>query len=348
MLATQFGALKSVIMQVYGIDLSMEKFDVSFVDSKGKEMIKSVRNGVNTISEFLSSLPKECVLCAEHTGAYGDLLVFLCNQLNIPIALVPGYSVKHSLGLQKGKSDPLDCKRIRDYGSRFYDKLKFTRYDEEYISELKQLYVLRAQLVKTRTTFATSEKGRKHLPMQSISANAHAQKIIATLDSEIQEVELEMEALIRANQELKENFELVTSIKGVGPIIATDLIIKTGNFKNIDTARKAASYAGVCPFPNASGKMVAKSRTSPFADRKLKSLLYMGAKSAVKHNKEYRLYYQRKELEGKPHFLIMNNVSNKMLRTIYSVVKNKMPYNKDHICLDPREKISNKPSKKVA
>jgi len=74
----------------------------------------------------------------------------------------------------------------------------------------------------------------------------------------------------------------------------------------------------------------------------------MGTKSAVKHNKEYKLYYQKKQLEGKPHYLIMNNVSNKMLRTIYSVVKNKTPYSQDYICLDPREKIINSSTKKVA
>ena len=166
---------------------------------------------------------------------------------------------------------------------------------------------------------------------------------------EIKEVEFEMNSIIFSNHELNESFVLSTSIKGVGPVIATDLIIKTGNFKSIDTARKAASYAGVCPFPNESGKMVGKRKTSPFADRKLKSLLYMGAKSAVKHNKEYRLYYQKKMLEGKPHFLIMNNVSNKMLRTIYSVIKNKTPYSHEYICYDPREiNNTNSSNKKVA
>ena len=74
----------------------------------------------------------------------------------------------------------------------------------------------------------------------------------------------------------------------------------------------------------------------------------MGAKSAVKHNKEYKLYYQKKQLEGKPHYLIMNNISNKMLRTIYSVVKNKTLYSQDYICLDPRERNINSSTKKVA
>ena len=335
-------------MQVYGIDLSMEKFDVNFIDAKGKERNREVKNRVVSISKFLSSMPEDGILCAEHTGVYGDLLVYLSNQAKVPIALIPGYNIKHSLGLVKGKSDPLDSRRIREYGERFFDKLKFTEYDQESIAELKQLYTLRSQLVKSRKTLLTSEKGRCYLPMQSVSVHNHLQTVLSGLDREIAAVEVEIEALIKSDPDLNENYEFARSVYGIGPVIATDLLIKTGNFKEIDTARKAASYAGVCPFPNASGKMVGRSSTSPFADKKLKSLLYMGAKSAVKHNKEYQLYYQKKKLEGKHHYLIMNNISNKMLRTIYSVVKNKTPYSQDHICLDPRERKINSSTKKVA
>ncbi|MCK5345140.1 MAG: SDR family NAD(P)-dependent oxidoreductase, partial [Candidatus Heimdallarchaeota archaeon] len=122
--------------------------------------------------------------------------------------------------------------------------------------------------------------------------------LVSGLDTETAAVEEELDALIKANEDLNENYELIKGIKGIGPVVATDLLIKTGNFKNIDTVRKAASYAGVYSFPNISGKMVGKSKTSPCADKKLKSLLYMGAKSAAKHNNEYRLYYQKKQLEG--------------------------------------------------
>jgi len=33
-------------MQVYGIDLSMKKFDVNFIDTKGNEKNREVKNGV--------------------------------------------------------------------------------------------------------------------------------------------------------------------------------------------------------------------------------------------------------------------------------------------------------------
>ncbi len=324
-------------MQVYGIDLSMEKFDANFIDANGKVKNLQVKNKLIPITKFLDSVPENIVLCAEHTGAYGDLLVYLCNQVGIAIALVPGYTIKHSIGMIKGKSDPIDARRIREYGERFLDKLEFKEYDSEEIAELKSLYTLRSQLVKARKGLRTGVHGRSSLPLQSISVNKHVRQALRNLDVEITEVENEIEAIIKANEELKENYELTISVMGVGSVITTDLIIKTGNFMNIDTARKAASYAGVCPFPNASGKMVGKTKTSNFADKKLKSLLYMGAKSAVKHNKEYRLYYEKKKLEGKPHYLIMNNISNKMLRTIYAVVKNRIPYSQEYICLDPRE-----------
>lgn len=334
-------SINNLFMQVYGIDLSKEKFDVNFFGTDGKEKNKTVRNGLASISKFLSGIPKGSFLCAENTGSYGDLLVFVCNQLGIQTALVPGYTVKHSLGILKGKSDPIDASRLREYGKRFFDKLTFKEYHSENISELRQLYSLRSQLVKSRKKLRTGEHAREQMPMQSIRANQILEASLTALDRQIVAVEQEMSLIISSDTELVETYSLAVSVLGVGPVIATDLIIKTGNFKTIDTARKAASYAGVCPFPNASGNMVGKSRTSPFADKELKSLLYMGAKSAVKHNKEYRLYYQKKQLEGKPHYLIMNNVMNKLLRTIYSVVNSRTPYSRDYVCLDPRESNKN-------
>ena len=193
-------------MQVYGIDLSMEKFDVSFIDTKGKEKNKQVKNRLASISKFLDIVPEDAVLCAEHTGSYGDLLVYLCNQLEIEIALVPGYTIKHSLGMIKGKSDPVDASRIREYGERFFDKLEFKEYDSEEIVELKSLSTLRSQLVKARKSLRTGNHGRSNLPIQSISVNKHVQQALYNLDIEIAEVESEIEEIIKANEALNENY----------------------------------------------------------------------------------------------------------------------------------------------
>jgi transposase len=323
--------------QIYGIDLSQEKFDVNFLNSNSKPKSFIVKNNLKGITVFLENLPQGAVLCAEHTGVYGELLMFISCCMNIPLSLSTGYEIRHSLGLLKGKSDKVDAQRIREYGERFFDKLKYVKYIEADLKELKELYTMRAQLVKERKMLLTLEKGKEHLPYNSIKAHKIVTNVFDCLNAEIKEVELEIIGIITSNPELASNYKLVTSIKGIGKVTASDLIIKTGNFKEIDSARKAASYAGVCPFPNESGKMVKKSKVSHMADKELKTLLYLCSVVAINQNPEYKLYYLRKKQEGKPYFLTMNNVANKLLRTIYSIINSRKEYTLGHITSDPRE-----------
>jgi len=292
--------------QIYGIDLSQEKFDVNFLNSDNKSKSLIVKNNLTGIVDFLENLPKDAILCAEHTGVYGELLVFISGCMNIPISLSTGYEIRHSLGLLKGKSDKVDACRIREYGERFYDKLKFVKYPDEQLKELKELYNLRAQLVKERKMLQTHEKGKIHIAYNSIKVHEISQSMLKSLSKAIEDLEFEIAGIIISKEELRANYKLITGIKGIGHVTACDLIVTTGNFKEINTARKASSYAGVCPFPNSSGKMVKKSRVSHMADKKLKSLLYLCSVSAVSTNPEYKLYFQRKKNEGKPYFLIMN------------------------------------------
>lgn len=156
-----------MFMQVYGIDLSMEKFDVNFIDANGKEKHMEVKNKLSSISHFLDGVPKGSVLCAEHTGAYGDLLVYLSNQLNVQIALAPGYTIKHSLGITKGKSDSVDARKIREFGERFFDKLVFKEYDTEEIVELKSLYTLKSQMVPVTSYSPAFSKTAPLCPLAS-------------------------------------------------------------------------------------------------------------------------------------------------------------------------------------
>ena len=52
-------------MQIYGIDLASEKFDVSFINSDGQATHIVVKNTKPQIEKFLDKLPEEysCQLC---------------------------------------------------------------------------------------------------------------------------------------------------------------------------------------------------------------------------------------------------------------------------------------------
>ena len=75
-------------MQIYGIDLAKEKFDVSFFDLTSKKVSnqpshKVVKNNFKSIGRFLEILPSDAVLVAEHTGVYGDTLLKCCMDSNV-------------------------------------------------------------------------------------------------------------------------------------------------------------------------------------------------------------------------------------------------------------------------
>ncbi|KAA6334040.1 hypothetical protein EZS27_017603, partial [termite gut metagenome] len=62
------------------------------------------------------------------------------------------------------------------------------------------------------------------------------------------------------------------------------------------------------------------------ADMKLKSLLYMCALVAIRHDKELKTYYERKVAEGKSKMLVINNVRCKLLARIFAVINRNSPF----------------------
>ncbi len=320
---------------IYGIDISKTHLDIYGLNSNGKVIKKRINNTLTAIEAFMLCLEKDAIICAEFTGVYSDLLAFTCHQLSISISLINGYTLRHSMGNEKGKSDAIDAIRIWEYGNRFTDKLTFFEPDNEEIQELKELYNLRNQLVKQRRMILTSKTTSQQAMSNSLTVHKTTTQVIVQLSEHIKALEHEMVELIGSTH-LSTNMELVTSIKGVGKITAIELLIASGNFKKLDTCKKAASYAGVCPFPNQSGNKAYKSRIHPRSDRKLKSALYMAAVSVCRVNKEFRIYKDRKRSEGKHYFLVMNNVINKLLRMIYAIVSSGKPFDFEYLPQDPR------------
>ena len=94
-------------------------------------------------------------------------------------------------------------------------------------------------------------------------------------------------------------FDIVDSVKGIGPVIATEVLITTNEFKDISDPKKYACYSGFAPFEHSSGKYKGKLKVSNKANKKVKALFHNGAMSAIQHCKEIKEYHQRKVGEDK-------------------------------------------------
>ncbi|MDE5655463.1 MAG: IS110 family transposase [Muribaculaceae bacterium] len=329
-------------MQIYGIDLASEKFDVSFVDSKEQTRHIVVKNTRPQIEKFLDTLPGDCRLVAEHTGVYGDMLLKLADIRGIAVSYVSGYEIKHSLGLIRGKSDPVDASRIREYGERYADRLEDTHFPSATLYELKELYATRRLLVQQRKQLQTVLKGDGYRPEKSATAQIVKLNMVEQLSNQIASIEDKMVELIDKEDDLSENSAIAQSIPGIGPVTATELIIKTDNFKRVSSAKKCATLAGIAPFPNSTGKTDKGSHVSHMGDKQLKSLLFMCARSAVVHFEKMRVYKMKKyDVEHKHIFVVLNNVANRLLKILYALIKKGEMYNPQYLPRDPRLKIAN-------
>jgi transposase len=140
-------------------------------------------------------------------------------------------------------------------------------------------------------------------------------------------IEKRMQELISSDPELLRIYALATSVKGVGKVLASELLIYTHKFTRITNVKQLAYYCGVVPFTHTSGTSIrGKTRTSHFANMQLKKTLHLAAMSSTQYVPDLRNYYERKVAEGKSKMCVINAIRNKILHRVLVVVKRGTPY----------------------
>jgi transposase len=155
---------------------------------------------------------------------------------------------------------------------------------------------------------------------------------ITTKAKQIDLLEAEIDLIIKTNLSLNNSYQLLTSIKGVGPVIAITTIIKTHNFQRFENARKFACFCGTAPFPNESGSSIKKrTKISHLADKQMKALLDQGAKSALLYDKELKNYYESRLAKGKSKMSTINIIRNKIIARMFAVIKRQKPFVENYL-----------------
>jgi transposase len=90
----------------------------------------------------------------------------------------------------------------------------------------------------------------------------------------------------------------VTDVYGVGPVVAALLIGYTGDVGRFASADHYAAYNGTAPVEVSSGG-TKRHRLSMRGNRKLNHAIHMAAVTQIRHDTPGRVYYHRKQAEGK-------------------------------------------------
>jgi transposase len=316
-----------------GIDISKKTFDVAILlmGTTSSHVFDNTTKGIRAFYRLLRNRKinlDTTLICMEHTGVYGKLLISKLTEKQTHFCVEMGYQIQRSLGLQRGKSDRLDAVRIAKYAAKNASELKAYEPTADILEQAKVLMKIREQLINSRSNLNKYPNELKGFdPELAKLARKNTKRINKSLGEEIKMIEAEIQALILSDIELTRCIALVTSVTGVGKITALYLTIFTNFFTRYDNPKQLACYCGVAPFEYTSGISIQKrTRTHHMANRILKRQLHMCALSAINHDSDLRDYFQRKVAEGKNKMLIINNVRNKLILRICAVIKRQKPY----------------------
>ncbi|UZR99833.1 IS110 family transposase [Chondrinema litorale] len=323
------------IMHSVGIDVSKKSFDVSISKEGHLFYLGSYTNSKKDIVVFIKDmkgqglLPKNTLLCIEHTGIYTQLLLEILYGKKWQVWLEQPINIKKSLGNRRGKNDRIDSLRIAEYAQRFQDKAILWRAPRKQMVKLRQLVSVRARLLKAKQMI--SVPATELCSILDKDTKAINTKVIQELANQIKKVEAMIDALIKDDGNLKRLHDIIVSVAGVGKVTSWQMLVYTNEFKDFDNAKKFACYCGVVPFEHSSGSSIyTKPRVSNQANKKMKELLHMSALSATQMKGELNDYYLKKVGEGKKKMLVLNNIRNKLIHRIFKCIKEDRKYEKNY------------------
>jgi len=326
-----------------GIDVSKDWLDVCSTHNGSVLEEVQIENSKKAILVYFRRLIKthkletgQILCCMEHTGIYNAHALESLNRLGICVWVERALQIKQSLGAVRGKSDKVDALRISDYARRHQDKCIVWKPQRKVILTLKMLLGLRTRLLKTihQWTVPLGE-GKKFMDKNEYRLlEKLSRQCLATAKKSLEKLEKQIAQVINQDPGVRHLYRLVQSIDGVGPVIALNMIVITNEFQDHKDSRRFACYAGVVPFEHSSGTSIRRrSRVSHMANKSIKTLLTLGARSAVNKEGELRNYYLRKVEEGKNERSVINAVRNKLIARIFAVVKRDEPYQKNYCSL---------------
>jgi len=311
-----------------GIDVSKLWLDIAvFKPTDGLVYQTRIDNSVKSIRGFLRDLKKhfkaeitEHLFCMEHTGKYGHAFLTASALEKAKVWVELPIQIKRSQGLVRGKTDRWDAARIAQYAYRFVDKAVFWKPADKIILDIKELQVKRNRLVKAHSQLSQENKN-----------DPLFKKPLLALKQGIEAIELKMEQMLEHNQVARNQYDLLTSVPGIGKQTAMALIVVTNGFTRLTESRKLSCYSGLAPFPYQSGSSVkGRTKVSKMGDKKLKVLLNLSAWNAIRSITAFKDYFNRKVSEGKHKMSVINAVRNKLIALALAVIKRNTPFEKNY------------------
>jgi transposase len=210
----------------------------------------------------------------------------------------------------RAKTDAIDARVLALMGEAL-DLQPDSPVSEDH-RDLKQLQVARTAMIKARTRLK-NRLGTQTLPL--LRGQAKAQ--LALLDRQLKAIDAEIKD--RLSRDQARALDILTSIPGLGSVVAATILIECPEIGAMDR-KQAASLAGLAPMTRQSGQWRGKAFIQ--GGRKfLRDALYMPALVAIRFNPNMKQKYQAMRNDGKPAKVAIAAIMRKLIELANTLIK---------------------------
>jgi transposase len=138
------------------------------------------------------------------------------------------------------------------------------------------------------------------------------------LDREIKDLDKLLTTRFRVHPQAR----IIESMPGMGPILGAEfLAITAGDLAAFGTSARLATYAGLAPVPNDSGRRTGVLHRPQRYHRRLRHVFYLAAFSSLKTQGPSRTFYQRKRDERQRHTKAMIALSRRLVDVLWALLR---------------------------
>lgn len=314
-----------------GVDVSKRKLDVAVLDEHGKFKTHVFGNDAKAHAQLQHWLAEHGVqpagtqVCLEATGPYSELLAIALADGGWALSVVNPARVKgFAQGeLSRNKTDRADARLL----ARFCAAMRPALWEPP-PPEYRQLRALveRLQALKEMHQQETNRLEAHRFSSQTsliASVEAHLQ----WLQSNIDELQRQIDDHIDGHPRLSQDAELIGSIPGLGDITIAKFLAYIGDVRRFRNAKALAAFIGVSPKIRESGSSVkGRSMLSRTGHAALRHALYMPGLVALRHNPAIRQFGERLRSTGLAPKAVVGAAMRKLVHLIFGVIRSGKPF----------------------
>jgi transposase len=333
----------NILKQVAGIDVAQKELVVSlgrlYEDlSPDIHAVKTFPNNMKGFTALALWVKKLCAatipvrFVMEATGVYHEPLAYYLHDNGLEASIVlPNKISNYSRTLDtKTITDKTASQAITLFGLE--RKLDRWQKPKRTFRTLKQLTRERDQLVAERTVLKNQLHAERAAAFPHEKSLIRMQDRIILINKQAKEIQSEIAAIVKQDQEVAGQVKTMTSIPGVGTLTAVIVLAETNGFELIRNKKQLTSFAGLDVKEKQSGTSVkGKPKISKRGNRYLRKAMHMPALTAIKHEERFNAIFTRLVAKHGIKMKAIVAVQRKLLEMTYILCKTNKSYDKDFL-----------------